>query len=123
MLNTADCLIQVTWLPDQSDKDGEQLFMPDLRNMEHIAGASAAVQNLLLTATEKGIPNYWSSGGVLRKDTFFDLLDIPKKQILLGSIFLFPEDTIIEKNNAKIAFGGLRERKGEIDQWSRKVVL
>ncbi len=60
--------------------------------MEHIAAASAAIQNLLLAATARGISNYWSSGGVLRSAQVFQQLGIPRQQILLGAIFLFPSE-------------------------------
>ncbi len=117
MLHTANALLQVTWLPDQPENEIETPYLGSLRNMEHIAAASSATQNMLLTATALGLPNYWSSGGVLRKEEFHKHLNINAKEILLGSIFLFPEDV----SKARVALGGLREKKGTVEQWSREV--
>lgn len=122
MLFTADALFQVTWLPDESDPANEQPFEPNLRNMEHIAAASAAIQNMLLTATSLNVPNYWSSGGVLRKPEFYDKLGISKREILLGSVFLFPEGSDTPKRH-QVSFGGLRDKKGGISTWSETITL
>ena len=121
MLAAADAMIMTTWLPDPpqdatSDTPREiQSFEASQRNMEHIAGASAAVQNLLLAATARGWHNYWSSGGILRMDSTYDRLTIPKTQVLLGAIFLFPRDT----RDAFTKPGANRETRGHRDDWSR----
>lgn len=119
MLHTADALVLVTWLPDapeQALKEGE-LFTASLKNMEHLAAASSAVQNILLGATSKEIPNYWSSGGVLRENSFFEYLGIPSTEILLGALFLFP----IDVKDAEIKYGANRADAGGIDQFWKKV--
>lgn len=94
MLNSADYLIQATWcpLPKGEHLPSEMLFDGNVVNMEHIAAASAAVQNLLLTATALGHENYWSSGGALRENFAFDIMGIPTAEILLGSLFIFPSE-------------------------------
>lgn len=117
MLAAADALLQVTWLPDLQDLDSvaeNQEFVGSLRNMEHIAAASAAVQSFLLLATQKGYRTYWSSGGVLRSDAVFERMGIPLEQILLGSIFLFPQDV----GSAEIKPGKMRDKRGTTDGWS-----
>ncbi|MEM9481185.1 MAG: nitroreductase family protein [Verrucomicrobiota bacterium] len=120
MLATAEALIQVTWLPNPAKDDTtEQLFDPTLENMEHIAAASSAVQNLLLAATDRGLPNYWSSGGILREPEQYDLLGIPHHEILLGSIFLFPADT----RDAELHEGKLRKMREPVSDWARPVVI
>ena len=128
MLAAADALIMATWLPNAgqassvlqaSDLSDEPSFAPTINNMEHIAAASAAIQNLLLAATARGISNYWSSGGVLRSTQVFQLLGIPRAQILLGAIFLFPN----EYGDAEIATSKLREHRGSREAWSRWVKL
>lgn len=119
MLAVADYLIQVTWLPNPSPSEESGLFDPSIQNMEHIAAASAAIQNMLLAATAKQIPNYWSSGGALRSPEVFDLLGIPKTEILLGSIFLFPEDL----SAATTSSGALRNSRSPISNWARSVSL
>lgn len=101
MLAAAGALVQVTWLPDD-DNWGSQ------PNLEHVAATAAATQNLLLTATARGIANYWSSGGVLREPALYELLDIPLTEPLLGAIFLFPQtegahDVLGGKNRGKHA--------------------
>jgi len=120
MLTAADAMVMTTWLPNPAT-DGDQAefqnFESTLQNMEHIAAASAAIQNLLLLATEGGWKNYWSSGGVLRSEMVFEWLGIPANQILLGAIFLFPQDV----QTADVKPGGLRNRKGEPSHWSRWV--
>lgn len=94
MLNSADYLIQATWcpLPKGDNSPSEMLFDGNVVNMEHIAAASAAAQNLLLAATALGHENYWSSGGALREPFAFELMGIPTAEILLGSLFIFPSE-------------------------------
>lgn len=91
MLAVADALILTTWLPERSRKLSRK-FHPNLKNMEHIAATGAAIQNLLLAATSRGINAYWSSGGIIRKDKVLEYLGIPKHEILLGAIFVFPNE-------------------------------
>jgi nitroreductase len=122
MLAAADALIMATWLPNAAqvpEMDGEPGFAATINNMEHIAAASAAIQNLLLAATARGVSNYWSSGGVLRSAQVFSLLGIPRSQILLGAVFLFPQ----EYGDAELATSKLREHRGSRDAWSRLVSL
>ena len=115
MLAAATTLIQVTWLPNPAKEGGEGLFEPTVANMEHIAAASASIQNLLLAATARGIPSYWSSGGALRERAFFAQLGIPDREVLLGSVFLFPA----ELENTENVPGKLREKRGATAEWAR----
>jgi nitroreductase len=119
MLASATNLIQVTWLPNPGPSDSVQLFEPSLENMEHIAAASAAIQNLLIAATAREIQTYWSSGGSLRKEEPMKLLGIPQEEILLGSIFLFGPIT----KYCETAPGKLRDQRGETNTWSKWVEL
>jgi len=116
MLAAASALIQVTWLPDPlTEHSGELLYAPTLENMEHIAAGAAAIQNMLLAATAREIPTYWSSGGALRGVEVFAWLDIPETEILLGSVFLFPQ----EVGDVEVVPGKLRDKRGNSDQWVR----
>jgi len=122
MLAAADALVLATWLPnpprkDQVDQPHDRggLFDPTLENMEHLAAASAAVQNLLLAATERGIANYWSSGGALRSDATFEQLSIPTTELLLGAVFLFPSAS----DGVQINPSKLRDQRTPAAQWSR----
>ena len=120
MLATANGLVMVTWLPDPSPVDpvAFQSFVPTQRNMEHIAATAAAIQNMLLAATERGITNYWSSGGaVLRAQPLYQHLGIPLNQVLLGAIFLFPNDT----RDAETTTGANRGKCGDRSRWVRWV--
>ncbi|MDA0348912.1 MAG: nitroreductase family protein [Verrucomicrobia bacterium] len=119
MLLAATNLIQVTWLPDPKKSDNDLLYEPTLENMEHIAAASSAIQNLLIAATAREIQTYWSSGGGLRNAETMKLLGIPEEEILLGSIFLFGPITV----GSKTAPGKLRNHRGERRTWSKWVEL
>lgn len=93
MLAAADAVILSNWLPEKKrKKSAPSQFELNIKNMEHIAATAAAIQNLLLAATARGINAYWSSGGNLRKPKMKSYLNIPKKEILLGAIFIFPEN-------------------------------
>lgn len=101
----ADTLVLATWLPDPSTTGQPELTT---NNIEHIAAASAAIQNLLLAAEARGFYTYWSSGGVLRDDEIFDLFGIPHTQKLLGAIFLASE----EYTTVEPAVGANRDKRG-----------
>jgi len=120
LLAAAGALVLVTWLPDPP-ASGAATSTPELTlgNVEHIAAASAAVQNLLLAAEARGWYGYWSSGGVLRDPALFEHLGIDGRERLLGSIFLAPPDATFERNVP----GGLREQRGPASGWARRVTL
>ena len=119
MIAAAEYLIQVTWLPDEGTLNawGEEeiKFSGTLRNMEHIAAASAFVQSLILIAEEQGFQTYWSSGGPLRGPDIFKKLGIPDFEQLLGSIFLYPQNV----GDAEVKSGKLAESRGNVDTWSK----
>lgn len=127
MLAAADALFMVTWLPHPSRKEEknpikERTFEPipfegNGVNMEHIAAASCAIQNVLIGATARNIPNYWSSGGKLRDKQVRDYLKISLQEILLGAIFLFPEDS--EERDSTIIPGAKRNEGKETSSWSK----
>ncbi len=108
MLAAAGSMILCTWLPDPTmHKHAEH------RNEEHLAGAAAAVQNLLLAAEARNIQTYWSSGGMLASTACFDLCNIPLTQRFLGAIFMFPPPTEEDETHD----GKLRQQRGVPDQW------
>lgn len=119
MLAACDAMILATWTPDASSGEliDDTLFEGTERNMEHVAAASAAVQNLLLLATEAGWRTYWSTGGVLRTRLTFDRYGISNSEILLGAIFVYPQDV----GDAEIRKGKLCDARGEVSDWSRWV--
>lgn len=107
--------VLVTWLPDPTS-NGDQPEMTE-RNIEHIAAASAAVQNLLLAAQARGLHNFWSTGGILKDGDVFDTLGIPRNQMLLAAIFLAHPDQPADEQQP----GSLRERRGAPETWSQWV--
>ena len=138
LLAAAGALVQVTWLPnpargnaagaDAAGADaagagaaGANATSGDLLDddVEHVAAASAAVQNLLLAAEANGWYGYWSSGGILRGPELFERLGIAPEERPLGSIFLTPPDGAFDRNVP----GGLRESRGKPSSWSRRVTL
>jgi nitroreductase len=117
MLAAASAMVLATWLPNPPKGPVAGLFEATEENMEHVAAAGAAVQNLLLAATARGIPNYWSSGGPLRGEDAFRWMGIPAGEIPLGAIFLFPAET----GDAEVNPGSHRDRRGAPSDWSRWV--
>ena len=116
MLASADALLLTTWLPEPTENNTSTLFNGSIKNMEHIAAVSAAIQNVLIGATARNIPNYWSSGGVLRKEQLNKYLGIPINEILLGALFLFPKYS--DKQDVIIKPGALRNKGKEKNTWS-----
>ena len=123
MLAAADYLIQVTWCPDPVDGDADSgsgdVFAPTEANMEHIAATAAAIQNLLLAATARGIASYWSSGGALRSAAVFERLGMAVDEVLLGAVFLFPEAG--HRADVMTIPGKMRQKRGAVDAWCRWV--
>lgn len=115
LLNAADYLLQATWcpLPKHKDTPSHQLYDGSVVNMEHIAATSAAIQNVLLTATALGYENYWSSGGILREAFADKLLGIPEAEILLGSLFIFPSLTDIS-DEVECFTSKRRDQRGDV---------
>ena len=127
MLAGASALVQVTWCPNPAPEssaipEGADYYPSDI-NLEHIAATAAAIQNLLLCATDKGIPSYWSSGGPLRSDAAFDRIGIPRDQVLLGSVFLFPEDVanVADGDRVKIVPGKMRDKRSAGQSWCQRI--
>lgn len=111
MLAAAGSLVLTTWLPEPSHLPDRIL---EHKNTEHIAAASAAIQNLLLAATARNVQTYWSSGGALSSKTCFYLCGIPSREKLLGAIFMFPQAAV---RSLEAKPGSLRNKRGEPDQW------
>lgn len=111
-LAVSEALLLTTWLPEPEGDGAPPSFSE--KNIEHVAAAGAAIQNLLLLATEAGLRSYWSSGGVLRGAPIYDWLGIPAAQPLLGAVFLYPSDV----GAAEIVPGKLRDSRGAVADWS-----
>ncbi len=83
-------LVLVTWLPESAPDDCGELLQQKLneRNQEHLAAASAMVQNFLLLQTARELGTYWSSGGILKEERMFNKLGIPTSEKLLAALFI-----------------------------------
>ncbi len=114
LLSGAGACVMVTWLPDPAENGGEPVLNEN--NIEHIAAASAAAQNLLLACESQGMYTYWATGGILRDDDVFDWLRIPRTQKLLGAIFVSPAESVGE--GVTIEAGSLRDQRGAVEDWS-----
>ena len=111
----ADAIILVTWLPD-SHKDFEKKIARDL---EHVAAASSACQNLLLLAESNDLFSYWSSGGIFKDPECLSMLSISTKQKLLAAIFLSEKTKIgVTKNE-----GAWREKRGTANCWTQEIKI
>lgn len=119
MLAAASAMFQVAWLPNPSKTQSTGAFEATVQNMEIIAAASTAIQNLLLAASAQGLPNYWASGSNLLREEVFDYLCIDKREVVLGAIFLFPADT----SGLAVHEGAWRHKRGDIKDWARVVNL
>lgn len=61
--------------------------------VEELASASAAIQNMLLTATAYGIGIYWGSGGPTYSLQMKDFIGLTEKDQVLGVLFVgYPEN-------------------------------
>ncbi len=61
---------------------------PKIPQIEEVAAASAAIQNLLLGATALGISSFWSTGGLTHSHVLKDHLQLTHDDIIMGLIYL-----------------------------------
>ena len=91
MLYGCGALVLVTWLPQFADEPSPTPKQTAI-DEEHLAAASAMVQNLLLLLTSHGMGTYWSSGGKLGDAKFFEQMGLAPGQRLLAAVFIeYPE--------------------------------
>lgn len=122
MLAACDFLVLATWLPEPGGGTRlpqDHAFAGTPVNMEHLAAASAATYGLILRATEEGFRSYWSSGGILASREMLARLGVDAGEILIGAVFLFPQET----GAAPVVPGKLAEARGPLAGWSRWVRL
>ena len=117
-------LVLVTWLPEFYDEELRKSSkltreVQILRDEEHLAAASAMVQNFLLLLTAHGMGTYWSSGGTLRQAETLSHLGIAAGERLLAAVFIeYPE---MKDDTRKRVPGGLRKSRKE--GWIRQITL
>lgn len=56
--------------------------------VEEVAAVSAAIQNLLLAATEKGIATFWSTGGLTFNPVLKNEFNLGEEDIILAILYL-----------------------------------
>ena len=61
---------------------------PKIPQVEEVAAASAAIQNILLGATALGIASFWSTGGMAHTHALKEHLHLGHDDIIMGLIFL-----------------------------------
>jgi nitroreductase len=124
LLAGCSAAVIVTWLPEfdgptSKPRSAAVLEEQRIRDEEHLAAASAMVQNLLLMLTAHGMGTYWSSGGRLRKPDLFEYLGIPQEERFLAGLFIeFPEMMDDSKQRKP---GSHRDKRS--DAWVREVGL
>ncbi|MCH2176491.1 MAG: nitroreductase family protein [Lentisphaeria bacterium] len=123
---TAGCsaLALITWLPEVQRDDLGNLPRATLsaklaRDEEHLAAASAMVQNFLLILTAHGMGTYWSSGGKLGKDDMFQYLNIPRHERLLAAVFIEYPEMMTDGKDRKPG----KHRDKRSNRWIREVNL
>ena len=70
--------------------------------IEEIAAASAAIQNLLLAATAKGIVAFWSTSGLTHHQALKDEFKLGDEDLVLGIIYLGYSDVPFKEGNRMI---------------------
>ncbi|MEO1525958.1 MAG: nitroreductase family protein [Planctomycetota bacterium] len=118
MLAACGAAIITTWVPQfrhlEEPKPGQVLT-----DDEHLAAASAMVQNLLLLLTAAGMGSYWSSGGRFRSQEVYSALGLSTDESLLGVIFVEYPGTLREP--LERIPGKHREKR--TDRWIREIKL
>ncbi|MEN1681344.1 MAG: nitroreductase family protein [Planctomycetota bacterium] len=113
LLAGCNAAVLVTWLPetDSTEPAPEPRKLQELRRRdeEHLAAASAFVQNLLLLLTAHGMGTYWSSGGGLRSPEMYTHLGIPAGESFLAAVFIeYPELASADRGRKP---GALRDKR------------
>jgi nitroreductase len=119
MLSGCGAVVIVNWLPetDQSIVDSQKR---ESVNHEHLLAVGAYIQNLLLICEAAGCTTYWSSGGQLGSNTFFERVAIPNGEKIAGAIYIgYPEQqaTTLERLG-----GGQHQRRSPSDRWCRELI-
>lgn len=116
LLSACSAVVLVTWLPQFYDVESplpSQIAIDE----EHLAAASAMVQNLLLMLTAHGMGTYWSSGNKLRSPLLFEKLGIPAAERLIAAVFVdYPE--AIQRQEERLP-GKHRDKRSA--RWIREV--
>ena len=116
LLAGTGAMILATWLPEIDLIEPSSTLKKtrlEHKNQEHLMAASAATQNLLITAEVRDIKTYWSSGGVLGSSYCLETCGISTQEKLMGAIFMSPENTGEQECKA----GHLNGLRGKPESW------
>ncbi len=116
LLAGTGAMVLATWLPEIDLIEPSSTLKKktlEHKNQEHLMAASAATQNLLITAEVRDIKTYWSSGGVLSHSYCLETCGISPQEKLMGAIFMSPKD--IGERECKA--GHLNELRGKPESW------
>ncbi len=106
----------VHWLPATEAEISESTKREET-NFEHLAAASAYVQNLLLLLTAAGLESYWATANLLDTPMVKQRLGIPDTHKLLGAVMVgYPVEATRELERAG---GGNRSKRSPASAWSR----
>ena len=125
MLSACGACVLVSWLP-QFDGEIDDANAPSKSKQlqidrEHLAAASAYVQNLMLLLTAANMGTYWSSGGQFRERPLMDRLQIDTRQQLLAAVFVeFPETNLGDVQRVP---GKLAEKRSDVEAWMNVIQL
>lgn len=118
ILSASGAAVLVHWLPAGAEEVAEPLKREET-NFEHLAAASAYVQNLLLLLTAAGLESYWASANLLDGPPVKSRLGIPAGRKLLGAIIVgYP---LAETAALERAGGGNHAKRSPATAWSREL--
>lgn len=117
MLAACGSLVLITWLPEENPDDSEKLR---LVNDEHLAATSAATQNLLLALESRGFGTYWSSGGSLRDERVYQLLEIELRERLIAAVFI-DDPSLRTPGTFESIPGKNHEKRSTAEGWCRTI--
>lgn len=133
MLSACGACVLVSWLPQfpnvstgtSSADDEKSATVSKSKQIqideEHLAAASAYVQNLMLLLTAANMGTYWSSGGQFRTAAMMDRLSMAPPRQLLAAVFVeFPETNLGDIQRVP---GKLSGKRASAESWMSVVQL
>ena len=122
MLSACGACVLVSWLPQFSNSVSETEDTSEIPkskqiqiDQEHLAAASAYVQNLMLLLTAANMGTYWSSGGQFRTPSMMDRLSMAAPRQLLAAVFVeFPETNTSDVQRLP---GKLADARANLEDW------
>lgn len=118
MLSASGAVVLVHWLPAGTEEIADASKREET-NFEHLAAASAYVQNFLLLLTAAGMESYWASANLLDTVGVKQRLNLPSAWKLLGAIMVtYPLE---ENQGLERAGGGNRSKRSPASGWMREL--